>query len=101
MLSPGLIGRGVRALGRVEAEVLPWRAPGWREASEESETSELAPGPAPVASVWVRCPCEGTVRMGGRTCPLCAGSGKLKADVAEDPADSEEMELEAGPTGDG
>ena len=52
---------------------------------------------------WVMCPlCVGSGRTCGRSCFLCAGSGTLSGDAADDPdddADTEEME--AGPTGDG
>ncbi len=90
------LGR-VFVLSRGDVEVLTPRAIGARE---ESETAELAPETRPVPAVWVTCPpCDGSGRMGGRACFLCAGSGKLRADVAEDPDDSAEME--AGPTDDG
>jgi hypothetical protein len=50
----------------------------------------------------VRCPpCKGTGRMGGRSCFLCAGSGKLSAAVAEDPDDADTRELEVQPGDDG
>jgi hypothetical protein len=91
MLPPGLSGRRARALARGEVEVLPWRAPGWREGSD---TKELDPAIPPV---WVPCPpCAGTGRMGGRACLLCEGSGELNAAVAMDPDDPEA--IEAGPT---
>ena len=90
------LGR-VLVLPRGDVEVLPSPAIGARE---ESDTAELAPDARPVPAVWVTCPpCEGSGRTGGRACFLCAGSGKLRADVAEDPDDSAEME--AGSTDDG
>ena len=93
----------VEGLGRVlvfprgDVVVLPPRAIGSRE---ESETMVIAPDTRPSPTVWVTCPpCEGTGRSGDRACFLCAGSGKLRADVAEDPDDPAEME--ARPTDDG
>jgi hypothetical protein len=48
------------------------------------------------------CPsCHGTGRAYGRSCFLCAGSGKLSPDVAEDPAAADTAEMEADPPGDG
>jgi hypothetical protein len=53
-----------------------------------------------LASVWVTCPsCAGSGRVGGRSCFLCAGSGSMRADVADDSDGPEE--LEAGPRDDG
>jgi DnaJ-class molecular chaperone len=54
------------------------------------------------ATRWLTCPsCHGTGQSAGRSCFLCAGSGKLSPDVAEDPAAADTAEMEAGPTGDG
>jgi hypothetical protein len=78
------LGR-VLVLARGDVEVLPRRA---LDSCEESETAELAPDTRPAPAVWVTCPCEGSGRMGGRTCPMCGGSGELNAAVAEYPADA-------------
>jgi hypothetical protein len=49
---------------------------------------------------WVVCPsCEGTGQAGGRPCVMCAGSGKLSPDVAEDLDDTEELEIQPGDDG--
>jgi hypothetical protein len=62
----------------------------------EDATAELAPDARPAPTVWVTCPpCAGAGWVGGRACSLCAGSGKLRADVAMDPDDAEAMEVDA------
>jgi hypothetical protein len=53
------------------------------------------------AAAWPACPsCHGTGRTAGRSCSLCAGSGRLGPAVAEDPA-AATVVMEAGPEGDG
>ena len=72
----------------------------WTIMGSTMGNDDEARGPEPDASDWMTCPaCDGTGQAGGRPCVMCAGSGKLRADVAEDPDDSAEME--AGPTDDG
>jgi hypothetical protein len=62
---------------------------------DEADERDRRPG-------WVVCPsCEGTGQAGGRPCVMCAGSGKLSPDVAEDPVAAAAEEMEADPPGDG
>jgi DnaJ-class molecular chaperone len=59
-------------------------------------------GPEPDASDWMTCPtCDGTGQAGGRPCVMCAGSGKMSPDVAEDPDADDTKELEIQPGDDG
>ena len=67
--------------------------------TKDSDTKELGAGPrhpAGPAGLGDVPALRGDGRMGGRACPLCEGSGKLNAAVAEDPDDPEE--IAAGPT---